>query len=266
MGDSKSSSEPFGEVPIPSYEEATSSSPPSSRPRRGPAEISDDAERQAFLTPFDTSRTESRRRNGYYQAPSVQSDRSSEDSLDFETERASEEDETARREIDEMDVLDPESGEDSDTRRRRRSAFSKRISSLTNSWSSIRLPNIRLPFSFNFVSSRLPNVPDQYRPGWAILARLAGLFVIASLIYALFVSTIIPSRMPDFTIQFPPEAVRHFAHTNVDADSIRNYLKHVASYDHVAGTEGDLYMARWVEGLFREAGMDVVSMDEYERQ
>ena len=59
--------------PIPSYEEATSSRYTSTA-RRGPNEVSDDAERQGLLSPgAHVEGSGPARRNGYYHPPSVQS-------------------------------------------------------------------------------------------------------------------------------------------------------------------------------------------------
>lgn len=255
----------LSDPPIPTYEEATSSRPPSAHSRRGPSEISDDAERQELLL----ASAQPRRRDGY-QAPYVQSVRSSQDSLAYfgeEEEEAlndagaeyDEEDEGLRHDMEQMEVLDPEEADS--PRARMRSRLSKRISSLTTSLSTIGLPSFRIPIRFphfEAIASRLPNISLQYVPGWSIVARLMGLFIIISLAYALFVAVILPGSSVGLGQPFNPEWVRAVAQNSVDGNRIREYLRHITSFDHVAGSEGDFYLAQWVEGLFRASGMDAV--------
>lgn len=130
MGDSKSR---YEHLPIPTYEEATSSRPTSSQSRLGPEEISDDAERQGLL----------RGDNGNYQPPTVESARPSLDSLDG---LEHDEEEEVRREMQQMDIEDP--GSDSSSNRSLlRYRLSKRFSTFTNSFSSLTLPSFRSYFS-----------------------------------------------------------------------------------------------------------------------
>ncbi|KAF2803727.1 Zn-dependent exopeptidase [Mytilinidion resinicola] len=249
-------------LPIPTYEEATSSRPSSSQSRLGPSEISDDAERQGLLGLASTST--SRRRNGYH-APSVQSVRSSEDSdddLDLPEVMAEAEEGALRRDIEEMDFLDAEAAEDGAARRARmRMTLSKRFSSFTTKWKwpafsfSMPWPN------FGWLTDRLPRIPEQYRPGWSVIARLIGLFVIVSLIYLLFVSEVLPVGNNAFGQPFNPEWVRSFAQGSIQKPRIIENLRHITSYDHVAGSEGSLYLGKWIEGRFRAAGMDSIDHD-----
>lgn len=263
MVDEKHLYDAHDHLPIPTYEEATSSRPASQRSRLGPEEISDDAERQGLLG-HDIPGTSTRRRNGY-QAPSVQSVRSSMDSdaLDLPEVTNEAEDTALRREMEEMEIVDAEAAEDGSARRARmRMRLSKRISSLSTTLSSFRFPSWRIPWpSFSFITSRIPSVPDQYRPGWSVIARLAGLFLVISLIYLLFVSEVLPVSGNGFGQPFNPEWVRSFAQGSVDVNRIADNLKQVTSYDHVAGSEGSLYLAKWIEGKFRAAQMDQVTHD-----
>lgn len=256
--------------PIPSYEEATSR--PSSS-HTGPAEVSDDAERQGLLGPHASSSAASgsRRRNGYYQAPSVQSVRSSEDSLDGlgrESDDGTvleEEERELRRELQEMDVDDEEAANPG--RRRGRRIFSKRFTRLSARLSNLHLPSFSIPRpSFAFITDRIRirGIPEQYRPSWPIIARLAGLFLIISLLYALFISEVFPMGRGTLSGAFNPEYVRSFSQEAASADRIRDYLRQVTAYDHVAGSEGSLYLAKWLEGEFEASRMDEVALLEYE--
>jgi N-acetylated-alpha-linked acidic dipeptidase len=252
------------EPPIPSYEEATSSHPPS---RRGPQEVSDDAERQTLLGhDLPASATSSRRRNGYHQPSSVQSPRSSEDGDDSELGSLvdSNEDADMRQTMEEMDILDPEAAEEGRGRRNRlQGTFSKRFYRITNSLSGFHLPRIPWPTSFfSSITSRLPTIPEEYRPGWAIIARLCGLILIITLVYFLVVSEIVPMGGGAFGAAFNPEWVRQTALQSVENWRIQENLVYITSYDHVAGTEGSYAMGQWIEGKFKEAHMDTYTHDE----
>lgn len=270
MADEKHTYQIREEPPIPTYEEATSSQSPYSS-RRGPQEASDDAERQTLLghdlPGSSTSQSNSRRRNGYYHPPSVQS--VDEDDDDDESGLGSpvgaDEEEALRETMEEMEILDPESAEEGRARRNRsRGRFSKRFYSLTNTLSSFHLPRIKWPSSpnalFASICSRIPTIPEQYRPGWAVIARLCGLVLIVGLVYLLVVSEVMPMGGAGFG--FNPEWVRQFAMQNVETPRIQDNLKYVTSYDHVAGTEGSYILGKYIEEKFAEAHMDTYTHDE----
>ncbi|KAF2731349.1 Zn-dependent exopeptidase [Polyplosphaeria fusca] len=259
MVDEKHRYEPPESPPIPSYEEATSSRPLS---RLGPQEASDDAERQGLLSPNPPSQptSDSRRRNGYYHPPSVQSARNSEDSDALGSPVGGEDEALV---MEEMDILDPEAAEDG-RRRRNRGRFSKRFYSLTHSLSSLHLPRIPWPsFGIGWLKSRLPTIPEEYKPGWAVIARLCGLILVISLVYLLVVSEIMPMGGGNYGRPFNPEWVRQEVQSNVETARIRENLQYITSFDHVGGTEGSYFLGQWIEGKFKEAYMDTFTHDEY---
>ncbi|UPX14603.1 Glutamate carboxypeptidase II [Ascochyta rabiei] len=267
MADEKHVYDPPELPPIPSYEEATSSRHTSTA-RRGPDEVSDDAERQGLLSPDVRVQGDGiNRRNGYYHPPSVQSVDDGDSELGSPV-RESHDDEQ-RRIVEEMDLLDPESADDARARRnhaRARGRFSKRLSSLTSSLSALHLPRLRWPPrlrpSFAFVTDRLPAVPDEYKPGWSVVARLCGLVVIVSLVYLLVVSEVVPMGN-GFGANFNAEWVRHQVQSNIEGWRIEKNLEYIASYDHLAGTEGSYVLGQWIEGHFKDARIDTFTHDEY---
>lgn len=265
MADEKHLYDPPELPPIPSYEEATSSRLPSAA-RRGPHEASDDAERQGLLSPDARLMPDGgRRRNGYYHPPSVQS-LDDADSDPGSPGRESQDDDP-RQIMQEMDMLDPEAADDPRQRRNRaRGRFSKRFYSLTSSLSALHLPRLRWPSrlrpSFAFVTDRLPAVPDEYRPGWSVIARLCGLIVIVSLVYMLVVSEVVPMGN-GFGANFNAEWVRQQAQKNIEPWRIEKNLEYLTSYDHLAGTEGSYVLGQWIEAKFKDAHMDTFTHDEY---
>ncbi|KAF2872083.1 hypothetical protein BDV95DRAFT_34409 [Massariosphaeria phaeospora] len=261
MSDEKHLYDAFQDPPIPTYEEATSSHPLS---RLGPQETSDDAERQGLLGHDLAAESNSRRRNGYYHPPSVQSvdDDDDEDSGLGSPVRASD-DAELRLEMEEMDILDPESAEDGRSRRNR-GRFSKRFHIITSSLSNFNLSRIPWPsFGFEWLTSRVPSIPDEYRPGWALIARLMGLILIISLVYFLVVSEVMPYGTGGFGQPFNPEWVRQQALQNVDSRRIQDNLQYITSFDHVGGTEGSYVLGQWIEGQFKTSNMDTYTHDEY---
>ena len=267
----------YSQIPIPSYDEATSSRPASSQQYRGPQEVSDDAERQGLLHESNE--------HGYRPA-NVESQRSSVDS-DLQLPEVNGEDD--RRQIEELDYLDPEQ----ETRRagvyhraRLRSQFSKHLANISATFSNLRLPfrSLYSPVATGDTNtaptptsdpparrSWLPAfgnpfnaVPEPYRLSAPTFARLCGLFTILALIYVLFALDMLPSGARQIGAHFDPESVRQFVQENIDPANIKAYLEHITSYDHVAGTEGDLYLAKWMETLWaEEGGMDDLATWEY---
>ncbi|KAF2644929.1 Zn-dependent exopeptidase [Massarina eburnea CBS 473.64] len=266
MSDEKHTYDALADPPIPTYEQATSSRTLS---RLGPNEASDDHERQNLLG-HDLAAppsTNSRRRNGYYHPPSVQSARSSIDDDESGLGSPVEADEEAalRETMEEMDILDPEAVEDGRARRNRsRGVFSKRFYSLKTSLSALHLPRIPWPSSaWVWFKQKLPYIPEEYRPGWAVLARLCGLILIISLVYLLVVSEIVPMGGGGFGAAFNPEWIRQTATQGIESWRIQEDLKYVTSYDHVAGTEGSYVMGQWIETKFKEFKLDTYTHDEY---
>ena len=264
----------YANLPIPTYEEATSSRPTSSQNFRGPGEISDDAERQGLLE------------GGGYRPPTVESARSSEDS-DLRLPEVNGHGNDARRQIEELDYLDP--SDDASSRRpgfyhraRLLSNFSKRLANISATFSSIRLPSFRslytpvnsgdgqnddkTPAEPQTWRSRLTpriSIPEQYRMSLPIFARLCGLFLIAAMVYVLFALDIFPGN-GHMGRHFNPEAVRQFVQNNVQKENIASYLQHITSFDHVAGTEGDYYLATWMREQWLElGGFDDVALLQY---
>lgn len=241
--------EKFEHVPIPTYEEATASS------SHVPLERTADVERNALLGNRSA-------RNGNYQPPRADSIRGSEDSdltelvSDGEEDDAEEEEHGLRRDMEQM-----EEGESSDERRSReraarRQRFTKRFS---DTLTSLHLP--RLP-SFNFLNFRLPSVADQYKPGWPILARLVGIVAIVMLVYGLVVLKVfVPSSQGMGGERYMPSAVRQFVQSAIDKIHIEKYLKQVSFDDHLAGTQGDFFLADYIEKHFMAAELDSVYRD-----
>jgi N-acetylated-alpha-linked acidic dipeptidase len=251
--------------PIPTYEEATSSRHAAAR--LGPNEVSDDAERQGLLGADISTQPDPRRRNGYYQAPSVQSVDDDDSQLGSPVRESQDED--LRHTMEEMEILDPESAEDGRGRRNQsRSRFQKRIYSFRNSLTNLQsqLPRIRWPSRLRpdvtFITQRLPTIPDEYKPGWSVMARLCGLILIISLVYLLVVSEVVPMGN-GFGTQFNPEWVRQTALQSVESWRIEKNLEYITSYDHIAGTEGSYVLGQWIEGKFKDAHMDTYTHDQY---
>ncbi len=257
MSDSKSESVPPRSPPIPTYHEVTSSQAPASA-RLGPEETSDDAERQGLLRNRQNGDTITSIASGSrgYRPPTVESQRSSTDIdlLSSDGGGSDDEDEGAERDMERLEILDFEDASTAGEQSNVRQALSKHISNISNTISSMNLAYPR--FSLNFISSRLPRIPEQYRPKASIVARLVALLVIGVLVYAFFTIEFFPSQHR--TRIYSEESIRSWLQATVDEQKIRENLKHITSFDHMAGSEGDLYLARWVEDYFRSSGIDAV--------
>lgn len=249
----------YERLPIPSYEEATSSRPGSSQSRLGPQEISDDAERQGLL--FDAGDHNGTARTNY-EPPTVESARPSIDSLDGLDDGG---EHGVRTEMEQMDIEDPNSDNGSH-RSLLTYRFSKHITSFTNSLPTLSFPSIR------------KYIPDISIPRFnlehldtnrvVILGRLFGVFLIVSVVYVLVASDILSFSRNRATMgqMFDPESIRIYIQDNMNKyENIQEYLgQHIAMYPHVAGTEGNFVLGEWVAEIFKAADLEDVEMEQFD--
>ncbi|KAG8626363.1 hypothetical protein KVT40_005308 [Elsinoe batatas] len=240
----------YSSLPIPTYEEATSSRPGSSQTHLGASYNDADAERQGLLPTSQNA----------HRQPTVESARSSLDSdLSFhemhsDGRHSSSDDEASlvRRDMEEMEVLDPSVPQ---------SAFSKRLSYFTHTLSTLRLPRLNLrDRGWSCPTPRL--LPEGSSVSIPIVARIIGLLFIALMVYSLFALNVIPNRA-GLAQHYDPESVRARVQQEVDKERIKGYLQYFTSFDHVAGTEGDWFMAKWVRDHWAASGMDKVDYLDY---
>ena len=247
-------------LPIPTYEEAIGSSSRTTTPTisRSADEASYPAEREGLLGHLDPrGRLPVPTRRAGYRPPPTEDSLSTRDSLeqhdtflgqDGELRRddASSEDEDVRREMEEMEVMDPP---------RPQSAWGKRMSLLSSSFSSL-------------------NLPFKWRPkfGWPridanfciVLGRCFAVLLVMAVVYLLFMSGIFTSGMQRMGGQmFDPESVRVHVQNEVDERRIGERLREITMADHLAGTEGDYVLAQYVEGVFASMGLEEVHMEEF---
>ncbi|KAJ9610770.1 hypothetical protein H2200_005547 [Cladophialophora chaetospira] len=241
----------YEHLPIPTYEEATSSRPASSQSRLGPEEISDDAERQGLLSSSA----------GNYRPPTVESARPSLDSVDG-IEQDGEID--MRREMEQMDIEDPLS-DTSSNRSLLRYRLSKSFSNFTNSFSSLSIPSFRDYLSY--VKWPRINYEQLDANRVVILGRLFGVFLIMGVLYVLIASDVLSfgrNRM-GMGQMYDPESIRIFVQNHMnDHDHMRKYLEHITDFPHVAGTEGNYVLGEWVAELFKAGELEDVQMDRYD--
>jgi hypothetical protein len=245
-------------LPIPTYDEATSSRPIPSQSRVGPEEISDDAERQGLLRYSNRNDQSSTSR---YQPPSVESARSSMDvpSLDG-VDRPSID--SLRQEMQQMEVEEP-SSDNSSHRSLLTYRFSKRITSLTNPFSSLNFPSLR-----QYIPSiRWPSVNFRGSDNHVILlGRLFGAFLIISVVYLLIASDIVSFRsQAGLSQMYNPEGVRIFVQQSMNENGkIQEYLEYITRYPHIAGTEGNYVLGEWVQELFKQAELEDIGMERFD--
>ncbi|MCJ1473843.1 hypothetical protein MMC13_002495 [Lambiella insularis] len=249
-------------VPIPTYDEATSSHPLASQSFLGPTEVSHDAERQGLLGRRPPAPS------GTYRPPEVESARSSLDDL-----LPSSGDSSARSSVEalqsemlQMDVEEPSSdGPQSQMGIR----ISKRISSITNGLSSLNLPFRQWLPSFEYVRAHIPQFPSQipeaFKPGWIMVFRFFALVFVLLMAYIVFLSGLFSFRQRrGMGAMYDPESVRLFVQQNVNETAIRGHLEHLTSFDHIAGTEGSYVLAKYVEAVFHAAKLDRTDLERFD--
>jgi hypothetical protein len=169
----------------------------------------------------------------------------------------SSEDEEVRREIEEMEISEP--GSTSQT------TWGKRISSLSQSLSSLNLPfrwrwKPRLPEGMS-IRLRWPSIDANF---CIVLGRCFAILLVMALVYLVFMSDVFAGAARGMVGQmFDPESVRRHVQNIADAHKIGEYLRVMTENDHLAGTEGDYVLAQRVKRFFAEQGLEHVEVDEY---
>ncbi|KAF7115953.1 hypothetical protein CNMCM5793_003786 [Aspergillus hiratsukae] len=257
----------YQSLPIPTYEEAISSRPSSSRSHLGPDEASDDAERQGLLHNADNASGPGhlRSRPHGYQPPTVESVRNSLDDLASSgTDSARGSLEELQRELSQMDV--EEAGVQSSSRRSLLGQhFSKRFSSLSRTLSAIRFPFRRFLPNFRFTINLDGARPRFQDHGCIILLRVFGLLVVVSLVYVFFFSDLFNLNSRFMMGQsYSAASVQNFLQGHINETNIAENLRKVTKFPHMAGTEGSFVLAEWIEQEFKNAALDEIEMEEFQ--
>ncbi|KAH8591600.1 hypothetical protein B0O99DRAFT_597923 [Bisporella sp. PMI_857] len=235
-------------LPIPTYDEAIGSSSRTPTPLRV-NESSEPAEREGLLANDPGGRLPVPTRRAGFRPVGTDDGR---DSLENDTflgqsdERHStdSERESVQREIEEMEIQEPPQPQ---------SAWGKRISSLSQSLSSINLP---------FKKLRFPKLDANF---CILLSRCFAVLLVMGIVYLLFMSDLFPGINQRMGGQmFDPESVRIYVQKQVDPVRMREKLMKITQNDHLAGTEGDYVLAKYVHDFFQSAGLENVRMEEYD--
>ncbi|EFX02211.1 glutamate carboxypeptidase [Grosmannia clavigera kw1407] len=106
--------------------------------------------------------------------------------------------------------------------------------------------------------------PSNSAPSLIVFARIFVLALILGFIYLIFISDLFSSVSRRLGNQaFDPESVRMFIQSQVDPAYMKDMSKHLTSYAHMAGTEGDFAVALDVKNLFQQYGLESITVDEY---
>lgn len=247
-------------VPIPTYDEAIAARPPSSHSFLGPQEISNDAEREGLLEnqgAGGSSAPQGRYPRGY-QPPTVESVRSSLDYLADAVDSHRDSEESLRREMQEMEIMDPPQPQS-----QMGALISKRISSLTSGLSSLNFPFRDYLTSVRWKDIRLPPLPDELKPSWILFVRVVGALLVVGVGYLLFFSDLVHfSSRAGYSI--PIDQISEYVLANINVTNIRNNLEHATRFDHVAGTEGSFFLAKWLEAEMKNSGWEDVQLERFD--
>ena len=239
----------YASLPIPTYEEAISR-PSSSNSFLGPTHISQDAERQQLLASHD-----------HYRPPTVESARSSMESVD-DLERSSSHSslQGLHREILEMDIQEPLASPYGP----RASRISKHISSIKQSFSSLHLPLQSLRPYFVYIRDRTPPVREWMKPNWILLGRFFALLLVLMVFYLIFFLNLGRSHNRSISSFLEAENIRQYVQDGINTTYIRQNLRHITSFNHMAGTEGGYVLAKWVEDAFRRSSIENVNLERFD--
>ncbi|KAF5024700.1 hypothetical protein F66182_3214 [Fusarium sp. NRRL 66182] len=277
---------PFYDPIPPTYDQALASGSRydpdewSPTPRSPTNERNATQEESQGLLQHSSGASSSRRPDGY-RAPTVETD--DEDSL--WTSDSDNDDEAAqvRREMQEMEIEEPD--------RSRGSQWGKRIGSYLTlpkwkwSWRP-RLPRLRIrlprradaPAADNTETTTGENeetpsqtsrwsIPNINRTAVILFSvRILALTMIVGFFYLLFASDLFGgfSDRLGGGFRFNPEDLRVHLLRTVDPMRMRASVQLFSNYAHIAGTEGDYATALNVQSMFGRALLDEVMMDEYQ--
>ncbi|KAI9792783.1 MAG: hypothetical protein M1816_001515 [Peltula sp. TS41687] len=243
----------------PTYEELYSSrpSPPDSDSRRS----EQDVERQVLL-PSEASSSQSplERRMGNYQPPSAETRRSSEESSVSFMSAASAASSYARirTEMVEMDIMDEPQNEETGNPSALRTHLNKGLTAITTTITSFQR---RIPVRWPSFGSLVAKIPPHI---WVLLGFVGRVLMLSLVVFGtyLIMSMILGSDKQSID----RESVREYAQGQADGDRIRRFLKRLTSFDHIAGTQGDYAMAKYVQTVFEREGLEDVGLNEYANQ
>ena len=245
-------------LPIPTYEEATSS--------RAHSDAGDNPHTNEEASHLLGSS------HGRYRQPTVETARSSLESSFLEEfgDSARSSRESLERVMVEMEILEPGEGEEGQQSRggggRLRMHISKRISSITDSLSAISIPHHWRINPFRWFSCiRIPDLPC-FGEGFVPLYRFIGVIVGLIVVYALLASDSVTLNPPPGAgggVEFDINALKDYIRDSIEKDNIEHYLEYLSRFDHTAGTEGDFVLAKYIEAKFRSFGLERVGLDEY---
>lgn len=285
---------PFYDPTPPTYDEALAGSSRWVPPTRDAADQrgASETEQQSLLRQPGNAGESSRRPNGGYRPPTVETD--DEDSLWGSENDSDNEEDQVRREIEEMDMEEPDRSFGSTWRKR------LRLPSL-NSWKwswRPRLPRLRIQLPsrpaaddeeannnnnsseqeetttattdrfgfgnrFNMENFQLPQVSTTFLI--LTFARILALFIILGFFWFLITSGLFSGLNSPLTsgMRFNAEDLRNFLQQRIEPMRMRASVQHYSNYAHLAGTEGDYAAAMDIYAMFNKAGLDRVSVDEY---
>jgi hypothetical protein len=157
-----------------------------------------------------------------------------------------------------MDIEEPSFGYHRGGQSRIRDTFTKQITYITQSLSSISLPfQQRLP-SFASLRRRFLYNP---KPTLIIMGRICALIFIAAVVYY-FVSEISLGRGIGRQ-NYDVESIRRYIQRHVDSERLERHVEHLSRYDHLAGTKGDYYTSDYVLNEFAAVGLDQTERNRY---
>ncbi|KAK3688190.1 hypothetical protein B0T22DRAFT_147760 [Podospora appendiculata] len=233
--------------------------------------------RHPFEYPSNTQNARGRHSRGY-RPPTVETDEESLLSGSDSDSDAGGEAAHVRREMQELEIDDP------NDRSRNLSSWGKRIASSLPQWSwgwRWRLPRLRIVLSQRGTAGADTSANDEASGDvtpvqrfafpslgsaalFLLMGRIVAIFLVLGFLYLIFVTDIFTGMAKRMGSQmFDPESVRVHVQNSVDPRKIRDTLKHFTSYAHIAGTEGDFALAEDTEMLFRKYGLEEVTRDTY---
>lgn len=165
-----------------------------------------------------------------------------------------------------MEILEPGADVDNGRMSLRDNRFSKRLTNLTHTLSSINLPFRQWLPSRDYMVAKIPSLIRDFRPNWILAGRLFALLLVLFLAYLLFLSDVFTTSRrngPTSTIYYP-DSIRTYMRQQINETNIREHAKYLTLFPHVAGTEGNFALAEYVQSLFMESQLEDVRLEQFD--
>lgn len=94
--------------------------------------------------------------------------------------------------------------------------------------------------------------------------RAFALLFVLTLAYLVFFTSLLRFRRRPGQVYFVEEDIRQHVQGRINETRIQENLKHLTKWDHIAGTQGGYYVAKWIASEMQAAGLEEPLLEEFQ--